>query len=525
MTQLWWQDSRIRTWAWNAWRYYAWRPGYRLTLTPSEPTAYVDMKNKVVVCNPEYPYPPLQYTRLVRGLPSDVREFQMRYLESLIAHEAGHTHHSGPLPAGLLGQLVNILEDERMERLMARDFGRLGKLFTLAADADAARAIAGGGLGGDVIRGCLLHRFTHHHPTWAYHPDGPDAAHWPEVRRILEAAWVAPTYDEVLDAARRILARLALPEGQPERPDLAEFLDGKGQTLDTPGENPAPGPPGENPAPGPPGENPAPGPPDPEQGDGDDDAPTPGHERGPGGDGEAPERPRPDPQATPMATVLDLDTQGDARALAAILRPPTAPGHLQPSRDRGRYRYDRAVTGSERPFDLRVGTARPGEAHLRLAVDIKDRMTHARRMAYVVARAAGLAGMPVLAVAFDHRVHPLITPGMLPTEALNAVADLSAADGTFLSPALAWLWKPQLPGTSITVLISDGALSDPDYDLCRVLRAEHPGIVVPLLLGARPEMLDAYTRTFGAGVVMEDPADLTRHVIAFLRARTKQLVR
>jgi hypothetical protein len=135
--------------------------------------------------------------------------------------------------------------------------------------------------------------------------------------------------------------------------------------------------------------------------------------------------------------VLDLDTLGDARALAAILRPPTAPGHTQPSRDRGRYRYDRAVTGSERPFDLRVG---------------EDR-------------------------------------------------------------------RPQLPGTSVTILISDGALSEPDYASCAALRSRHQGVVVPLLLGARPEMVEAYTRTFGAGVVMEEPGDLTRHVLAFLRAR------
>jgi Mg-chelatase subunit ChlD len=527
MTQHWWQESRIRRWAWEAWRYYSWRPGYRLTLTTAETTAYVDMHRQVVVCNPEYPYPPLHLTRHVRGLPGDVREFQMRYLESLIAHEAGHTHHSAPLPGGLLGQLVNTIEDERMERLMVRDFPNLRDLFILAADADAARSVAGNGLGGDVLRGCLLHRFTHHHPVWAYQPDQADAVHWPAVRAILEDAWNAPTFDAVVEASRRILALLNLPEAMPARPDLAAFLDGQGQALEEPQQGGSP----------PSREAPDPSSPDADEpgeagqgGSGEDDGspdpgPESGGERGAGQGREVPQRPRPDPQATPRATVLDLDTLGDARALAAILRPPTAPGHTQPSRDRGRYRYDRAVTGSERPFDLRVGEERPGETHLRLAVDIsasmpgKDRIVHARRMAYVVTRAAGLAGVPVLAVAFDHEVHPLVTPGTLPTEGLNAVADLGAAGDTFLSPALRWLWRPQLPGTSVTILISDGALSEPDYASCAALRSRHQGVVVPLLLGARPEMVEAYTRTFGAGVVMEEPGDLTRHVLAFLRAR------
>lgn len=159
---------------------------------PSEPSAYVDMVNHVVVCNPEYPYPPLHLARHVRGLPADLHEFQQTYLESLIAHEAGHTHHSGLLPAGLHGQLVNMLEDERMERLTAVDFPHLTALFQLAADVDAAHAIEQGGLGGDVLRGCLLHRFTCHHPIWSFTPDQADAGLWPEVKAIVEEAWVAP---------------------------------------------------------------------------------------------------------------------------------------------------------------------------------------------------------------------------------------------------------------------------------------------------------------------------------------------
>lgn len=72
-------------WAWQAWRCYAWQPGYCLTLTTAEHTAYVDMIKKVVVCNLEYPSSPLKTVQQVRHPSRDVREFQMHYLESLIA--------------------------------------------------------------------------------------------------------------------------------------------------------------------------------------------------------------------------------------------------------------------------------------------------------------------------------------------------------------------------------------------------------------------------------------------------------
>ena len=229
--QRWWTTPSVRKWAWELWRYYAWRPSYHLTLTTAEATAYVDMVNKQVVCNPEYPYPPLDLQASCRYLPKSVRDFQLEYLESLIAHEAGHTHHTGTLPAGLLGQLVNIIEDERVERLMCLDFPKLRRLFVMAADVDAAHAISHSGRGGDLIRGCLLHRFTWHHPTWRFVPDGADAHHWPEVRRILEAAWLAPTYDEVIEAAKQILALLGLPEVAPKREDLTVFLEGDGLRL------------------------------------------------------------------------------------------------------------------------------------------------------------------------------------------------------------------------------------------------------------------------------------------------------
>lgn len=494
--KAWWQDPAVKAWAWELWRYYSWRPRYTLTLTTTFPTAFVDMQGLRVVCNPEYAYPPASHVRQVRFLPAGVQAFQRAYLESLIAHEAGHTHHTGALPPGLLGQLVNIIEDHRMEALMARDFAHLGELFTLAADADAAHALANGGSGGDLIRGCLLHRFTAAHPTWAYTPDGPDAPLWPQVREILEAAWAAPTYGAVVEAARRILNLLGLDPNAPRRDDLQMFLDAGLEGLPQVPEAEGAG-----------------------SGEGGGDGPGAG-----GSKGARPKPPQLDGALSPEASRLSTVVEGHARALAAKLNPPVTPGRVQASRDRGRYRYDREATGSERPFDLRTTPTRPGPAHVRVAVDVSlsmnaARMEAARLLTFTLRRATLIAGVPMIAVAFDDQVHDLVLPGGPVNRGLNAVAGLRAMGGTELAPALRRLWKPELSGHSVTFVVTDGQLGGGDYAACARLMEGHPGTVVPVLLGGSEEIARQYQETFGRCVLMQNPGELVGHVLAFLHAK------
>ena len=195
------------------------------------------------------------------------------------------------------------------------------------------------------------------------------------------------------------------------------------------------------------------------------------------------------------------------------------------SRDRGRYRYDRDVTGSDRPFDLKVGTQEPGVTHLRLAVDVsgsmvaQGRMVQARRLMFIATYAAQKAGVPLLAVAFDDDVQVLATPGTKPDTALNAVAALTERGGTTLAPALKVLWKPNLPGKSVTFVITDGQLEHSDYLACAKLRAEHRGVVVPVLLERDESVRRAYEAAFGVCVMLQDPAELVSHVVSFLRNR------
>lgn len=464
------------------------------------------MTNQIVVCNPEYPYPPLKTVQQVRHLPKDVREFQLQYLESLIAHEAGHTHHSGPLPAGLLGQLVNTIEDHRMERLMARDFPNLVVLFELACDADAAHWIASHGQGGDVVQGCLLHRFTDTHPTWAYVPDRADAHHWPAVKVLLEAAWDAPTYEEVVDTAAQILALLGR-QNAPADPHLQLFLDGSGQAVLPSGTDL-----GEIDEKADAASSPSSNPP------------------GAGGAGAArtpPERPQADPLASTDCTLLKRELEGEIRRLAAVLMQPGKPDRTLASRDRGRYRYDREATGSERPFDLRVGAEKPGLTHLRLAVDVSssmrgERLNQARRLTFSVTAAAQRCQMPMVAVAFDDAVHPLFDPQTRPTAALNAVAALRTLHNTSLAPALHTIWQPVLPGKSLTFILTDGELDDSDYAACQRLRVKHTGVVVPVLLEQDDDVRQQYEAAFGVCVALSDASQMVPHIVSFLRGRFKQ---
>lgn len=553
----WYQTPEVTRWAWQAWRYYSWRPNYHLQLNPRERTAYVDMQRHLVVCNPTYPYPPARLGPQVRHLPADEHAFQMKYLEGLIAHEAGHTHFSGELPQGLLGQLVNIIEDQRMEWLMRNDFPNLRELFEMAADADAAHAIHSAGLGGDLLRGCLLHRWVHDHPNWRYQPPAQQQDLWDEVKGLLEGAWLAEHYSQVIDAARQILDLLKLPEQQAARPDLQLMLDGSGQLL----LNKRPG----TARPGQQGRGPEQtGGPDSQQAssagggkegdqpsedaqvyllepavpqaqattvDGDEDSQpfeAPGHVQSPDAPEALPTQPEIEPAATAETARLHTITAGEARKLAHILRPAGRPAQRTHHRERGKYRYDRDLQGLDRTFERKEHEHHPGQVHLRLAVDISysmeqdSRITVAREVCYTLAYAAQLAGIPMLAYAFDHRSIQLFHPRSTPTAALNAAASLQACGDTLLSPTLKSLWSAPLPGLSITLILSDGELTEADYQACGKLKdQQRHGVIVPILLGTKESTRANYQRTFGNAVLLSQASELSAHISAYLRARIR----
>jgi len=171
--------------------------------------------------------------------------------KALLAHEAGHAWYTDEGVLGgetgaeekrsgtILDRLVNILEDERVERCMMNHFVLCRRLFRLLGGVayrdsdplpsdDDPRA---------VIGACLLWRWAHDR---AEHDQAKiqdalsqaNLALWDQVRPLVEEAWVAPNTPQVVTMAREILAILDIPEDDPEIPDwLKELLALLGQLL------------------------------------------------------------------------------------------------------------------------------------------------------------------------------------------------------------------------------------------------------------------------------------------------------
>ncbi|MBW3623761.1 MAG: hypothetical protein KY468_10185 [Armatimonadetes bacterium] len=158
-------------------------------------------------------------------------EAQYFYTKAAIAHEAGHVRFSraySPLEVnGALHAVWNALEDERVERAMARVFWPNAEYFQRLGDYMAATSIEEHGRswewelrldseGLDVVQpglhlnALLLHRWDAFHGF--AHPE--NVRLWAAICPLAEAAWVAKDSDEVLDYSKRILEILGVSASQ-----------------------------------------------------------------------------------------------------------------------------------------------------------------------------------------------------------------------------------------------------------------------------------------------------------------------
>jgi len=171
--------------------------------------------------------------------------------KAVLAHEAGHAWYTdegalrgdtGAEGSGrrtMLNRLVNILEDERVERCLMNHFVLCRSLFHLLGDMayrdsdplpsdDDPRA---------VIGACLLWRWAHDRRDRGKDKiqDALSASNlplWDRVRPLVEEAWVASSTIQVADIAKRILNILGIPEDDPQIPQwLQELLDLLGQLV------------------------------------------------------------------------------------------------------------------------------------------------------------------------------------------------------------------------------------------------------------------------------------------------------
>lgn len=436
----WHQQRPLRKWVEDLFRLASRKRSYTLLLQAGKDLAWVNPERKLVFITTQLP----EVMGAVRGDPRTPDARRATLLMALAAHEAGHVRHSGPKPQeAQLGWLWNALEDERMERLMAREFPELTSCFTLLGDLVAEEQRPS--WDGSALEGCLFWRFTHDQRARQWQPRRQDAELWLDVRPLVEAAWSAPDSERVRWIAQVILDLLGKapkeggeggpqPQGGEGEPSQDHGAGGQGEAQ--PGGQDGAAPPdanqGEQPSQGEGQDQPG------GEGEGASSADQPDAEQGQGGEqGGAPaadpseadqaQPGEPDPlsdvlsrygelvsasgagtaqdedeadgaafgtlagSSLPTPPTLTLDhmlgetlaagIEGHARQLAPLLRPPERPGRTLPDRSRGRYRYDRAARGSERVFDRKVLPSRPAEVSLEVLVDTSSSMQAGERMA------------------------------------------------------------------------------------------------------------------------------------------------
>lgn len=271
--------------------------------------------------------------------PDEAAAVQFTATQGLLAHEAGHVLFTDGWPhahENVLCQLVNMLEDERVERAVVRAYpgvrAALDVLTRLALNKYLADAKPGPAA---QVALCLClgwrwakrRRLSQRRLLTAMKAGPAATALWRAVREHVEAAWVAPDTAGVIAEARLILDLLGLPPESPQCP-LPFAL-----SADLPGAR------GEPALPPPDETNTLRQPPE----------VTPPDETAPSGDDYL----QPEPYLD-----LEADAHPLALQLAEALRLPEPDGHLQPHAYRGRYTWRQALRTPDTPCLTREMPAR-----------------------------------------------------------------------------------------------------------------------------------------------------------------------
>ena len=476
-----WQTVAWTRYASDLLGYYSRRNGYKVKLTPTAKTAWVCLRLKLVHANPELPRLPAELERRQRRRLNDV-DHTLTLITGFLAHEAAHIRFTSDFPAGLLGDCVNQLEDERIERLqladydVQREFDYLGDYFLLEGECKGYRFTP--------LEGVLLWRWQHDFPETVWHCDDE---RWADVRPLVEAAWLAENTDQVTAIARWIFKLLDLPEDAPADPTCA------------------PGP---------------------------SAFPNTGNAAGPGAEG-VPGR---KPQAPAEELQADLDTafalaeeaEGYGRTLARALQEPR-PASKTFHKSRGRLELKQVINARSRPFSLTLERTLPPR-RLFVIQDVSSSMGrvdnphdahyHAVRAVLALERAAQITSTPLCVTTFDSQADLVRPFAMSSAEARTVLGTLTSGGFTHLASALE-LVTPLLNADThdLVVVLCDGGLDIEDAATCRRLLKGARASFLPVLLGPAGESPTAtatFERVFGTFVSAADVSSLPDHFRRFL---------
>jgi hypothetical protein len=155
-------------------------------------------------------------------------DVQFRATQGLLLHEVGHAKYTDAWPEqqdNVLCELVNVLEDQRIERAMSIAFPGATPALTLLGDL-VYRDLRGGEVKPEfkAFQACLAWRWAHTRSSEREMlkrlnmlKDEAACAHWTKIKPLVEAAWSAPDTGEVICLARDILKLLGIPESLPPR--------------------------------------------------------------------------------------------------------------------------------------------------------------------------------------------------------------------------------------------------------------------------------------------------------------------
>jgi hypothetical protein len=203
---------------------------YTVELDPETETGFHSPDRKLISVNPEM-------------FNKEKPETQLRCTQGLLFHEVGHARFTGCWPEqkdDILCNLVNILEDERMERCMSilfpggtpalRLLGQLCYHQTKIDRADSDPRTA-------AITAALAWRWAHRFSTEKdmfakMKMTAATQASWAKIKDLVEQSWQAPDTQTVIEIAVEILRILGLPKNSPELPESLKKLFGKDIPLE-----------------------------------------------------------------------------------------------------------------------------------------------------------------------------------------------------------------------------------------------------------------------------------------------------
>ncbi|ADY27471.1 von Willebrand factor type A (plasmid) [Deinococcus proteolyticus MRP] len=583
-TLPWHQQLQWRNWIQSLFNMAARTREYRLDIQEGGVVAGISTQNKTLILHPEL----REILDTKRGThrfdPGHDHDRLSLLLRATVTHEAGHVQFSDARPTEpLLGDIWNILEDERMERCMVRRFPELYSDFTFLGDVMLSLHQTEGL---DLPTACLVWRWAHDRPDVPFTTANNDL--WEnEIRPRVEAAWESDRAG-TLQLAKEIID--LLPEEERTAPPETS-ADGGGSNASQPEERPPRSPQAQH-------GSKASGSSDADSDEqeagetgraGSEDGQGPGekageetgeetgedfssgsetessenspaeHDRrstangpdagkrnslqhplseqageeageeqatGSAGHGEA----LPEPPLAPETSDDPLrEIEGLARSLATALAPPTRPAGTRTHRTKGRFSYGHYEQGRERYFRHRVKPGKPDRYVLKVAIDISSsmqgpRLKAARQAALMVIRAAELSQGRTDLMAFNDQVYSIGDYGTSTKEQYRAVARLRAEGGTNLAQAMDMLLlNTAQPGEEeVIVVISDGAIDRYDQAHCAALMQNETRMVLPVLIGDAAFNSVQWSAAFGYTMPVMDLQDIARTIKTHIQRKRMQ---